>query len=137
MALEMSSFVAKSGVSFAQVGPTIDAQVLAMKSKVRIAQVSSLWVWANTAKPPITESIGITVLVEKRSAIVPAMGEKIMTGNVPTIKSAATAAGPSSFSRNTRVNIVSSVPKRLKPLASAIVWIFAHCVFAGSCILLV
>ena len=65
--------------------------------------------------------------------MVPASGEKIMTGSVPTINNAATAAGPSSFSRKTSVNIVSSVPRRLNALAKAIVCIFAHCVFAGSC----
>lgn len=70
--------------------------------------------------PPMTEAKGITCLVLNRSAIVPASGENRITGIVPTINKAATAAGPWSFSLKTRVNMVSSVPSRLKALASAI-----------------
>jgi hypothetical protein len=66
--------------------------------------------------------------------MVPAQGEKIIIGRVPAINKAATAAGPLSFSLNTNVNSVSSVPRRLNALAIAIAWIFDHCVFVTSSI---
>ncbi len=48
------------------------------------------------------------------------------------MNSAAIAAGPWSFSLNTKVKMVSSVPRRLNALAIAIAWILDHCVFVAS-----
>jgi hypothetical protein len=98
----------------------IEAHVLAINKSTQIAQVSSGKARVNTAAPPMMESGGITCLVLKRSAIVPASGEKSITGIVPTINKAATAAGPWSFSLKTRVKMVSSVPSKLNARASAI-----------------